>query len=109
MLHDKIFGMDLSRLEICWDSRKNEKLKLERSIGFEDVVMAIEEGRILSVLKNPKQDKYPNQRILIIEIGNYAYVVPFEIRKDVIWLITVYPSRKYTKIYLRGEYEEEKD
>ena len=101
--------MDPYNLEIRWDPKKNEKLRLERSIGFEDVVIAIEDGRILGVLKNPKQDKYPNQRFFIVEINNYAYVVPFEIRGDIIWLITVYPSRKYTKIYLRGEYEKEED
>jgi len=88
---------------IDWDEEKNLKLKRERRIGFEDVVIAISEGRILDILEHPNKEKYPYQKLLIVEINGYAYVVPFEERGEVLWLITVYPSRKMTKVYLGGK------
>ncbi len=88
---------------IDWDEEKNLKLKLERGIGFEDVVIAINEDRILDILEHPNRDRYPSQRLLIVEMNGYAYVVPFEEREGVIRLITIFPSRKMTKKYLGGE------
>ncbi len=86
---------------IDWDESKNLQLKLERGVGFEDVVIAINEGRILDILEHPNKEKYEGQRLLIVEIGEYAYVVPFEKREGVIRLITIFPSRKMTKKYFR--------
>jgi len=91
---------------IDWDEEKNLKLKKERGIGFEDVVIAISEGRILDILEHHNKEKYPTQKLLIVEINRYAYVVPFEERGEVLWLITVYPSRKMTKVYLGGKKDE---
>ncbi|EDP75089.1 BrnT family toxin [Hydrogenivirga sp. 128-5-R1-1] len=88
---------------IDWDEDKNFKLKLERGIGFEDVVIAINEGKILDILEHPNRDRYPSQKLLIVEIGGYAYVVPFEEREGVIRFITIFPSRKMTKQYLGGD------
>ncbi len=88
---------------IDWDEEKNFKLKIERDIGFEDVVIAINEGRILDILEHPSRDRYPNQKLLIVEMNNYAYVVPFEERESAIRFITVFPSRKMTKKYLGGD------
>ena len=88
---------------IDWDEEKNLRLKCERGIGFEDVVIAINEDRILDILEHPSRDRYPNQKLLIVEMNNYAYIVPFEERKGVIRFITVFPSRKMTKKYLGGD------
>jgi len=94
---------------IDWDEEKNLKLKMERGVGFEDVLMAIHEDRILGIFKHPNYEKYPEQKILVVEIGGYAYVVPFEERGEVIWLITIYPSRKMTMIYLGGKKDGERN
>ena len=91
---------------IDWDEEKNIKLKLERGIGFEDVVVAINEDRILDILEHPNRNRYPEQKLLIVEIDGYAYVVPFEERGSVIRLITIFPSRKMTKKYLGGRSDE---
>lgn len=88
---------------IDWDEGKNLQLRLERGVGFEDVVVAINEGRILDILEHPNKERYEGQKLLIVEIGGYAYVVPFENRKGVIRLITTFPSRKMTKKYLGGK------
>jgi uncharacterized DUF497 family protein len=88
---------------IVWDEDKNNWLKKERKISFEDIELAILEGRVIDILEHPNKEKYPNQKLLIVEIENYAYVVPYvEDEKGNIFLKTIFPSRKYTKKYLRG-------
>ena len=100
--------MNLDHMIIRWDLKKDEELQSKRMIGFRDIILAMKDNRILDILEHPNKNKYPNQMLLIVEINNYAYVVPFEIRNDIMWLITVYPSRKMTKIYLGGKYGKEK-
>lgn len=88
--------------EIQWNEEKNAWLKEERGVGFEDITIAINENRILASLKHPNTEKYPNQRVLIVVIGNYAYSVPYVKSKTGVFLKTIIPSRKYTKLYLHS-------
>jgi len=60
-----------------WDHDKNERLKTERGISFEEVILYIERGDVLDVLAHPNQSKYPNQQILVVKIKDYAYLIPF--------------------------------
>jgi len=83
-----------------WNLEKNEILKKTRRISFEDVLIAISENNILDILKHPNQKKYPNQKILIVEINNYAYLVPFVEDKEKIFLKTIIPNKKATKNYI---------
>ncbi|PIP75572.1 toxin [Candidatus Kuenenbacteria bacterium CG_4_9_14_3_um_filter_39_14] len=83
-----------------WNSQKNEKLRAERDIGFEDCLLAIEEGKILDILEHKNKKKYPNQKIFVLEISGYAYLAPFVEDKDKVFLKTIIPSRKATKEYL---------
>ena len=83
-----------------WNNQKNEKLKQEREISFEEIVIAIEEGKILDIIENPKKDKYASQQVFVIEIDNYAYLVPFVEDEEKVFLKTIIPSRKATKKYL---------
>lgn len=85
-----------------WNETKNDKLREEREICFEDVVVAISEGKVYDVLAHPSPAKYPNQRFYIVEIQEYVYVVPFVGDDIKIFLKTIYPSRKLTKKYLKG-------
>ena len=89
---------------IKWNTEKEEKLQSDGSrggIGFADCVIAIDEGRILDILPHPTRD---SQRLLILNIEDYAYVVPYVIEKDGSWFLkTVFPSRKHTAIYLSGK------
>lgn len=66
-------------------------------------MLHIENGDVLDVIDHPNKDKYENQMMFIIRIGDYAYLVPFVESNEEIFLKTVIPSRKATKIYLRGE------
>jgi len=83
-----------------WDEEKNQKLKAERDISFEDVVVAIDSEGLLDIIEHPKQIKYPNQKVLVVNIGNYVYLVPFVEDRQRYFLKTIFPSRKMTKKYL---------
>jgi len=87
---------------IVWDAKKAEILRNDvnrGNIGFEDCIVAIEEKRILDNIAHPNK-QYPHQRLLILGINNYAYVVPYVETDDEIFLKTVFPSRKWTAIYI---------
>lgn len=85
-----------------WSNAKNEILKKECGVSYEEVILAVEQGRVLDILEHPTQGKYPNQQILIVEIRDYAHVVPLVEAEEVVFLKTIIPSRKMTKIYLKG-------
>jgi hypothetical protein len=85
-----------------WDEKKNKLIKSERRLSFERVVIAIEEGYVLDILEHPKKDKYKNQLLIIVEIDDYAYVVPAVVYNNKYFLKTIFPSRKYTDKYLPG-------
>ena len=84
-----------------WNNEKSENLKKERSLSFEDVVFYIENESILDIVPHPNQKSYPGQKMFIIEIENYAYLVSFIENDEVIFLKTIIPSRKATKNYLK--------
>ena len=87
----------------AWDADKAETLRNDDSrgnVGFEDCVIAIEDGRILDDLPHPSPG-YTHQRLLVLSINNYAYVVPYVENDEEIFLKTVFPSWKYTHIYLQ--------
>ena len=88
-----------------WASDKNEKLKIERGVSFEQVVIQIENGNLRAVYEHPNRAKYPNQRILVVEINEYCYIVPIIEDENGRFLKTIIPSRKATKIYM-GEKNE---
>ena len=83
-----------------WNSEKNAQLIREQGISFERVIFHIERDEILDVVKHPNPSKYPNQRMFILDIGNYAYLVPFVETETEIFLKTIIPSRKATRKYL---------
>lgn len=82
-----------------WDEEKNMALKIQRGIGFEDVLIAIEEHNQLDDFEHPKRR---NQRIRVIKHDNYAYLVPYVEDNEKIFLKTIIPSRKATRDYLTG-------
>ena len=83
-----------------WNYSKNEDLKARRGIGFERVIMHIERGDVLDVVDHPNRERYPNQQILLVEIDDYVYLVPFVENEEGRFLKTIIPSRKATRDYL---------
>ena len=87
--------------DCSWNSQKNETLIAERGVSFEDVVFYIGNGDLLDILEHPNQKRYPGQRIFVVNIGDYAHLVPFVENDSEIFLKTIIPSRKATDTYLR--------
>ena len=86
----------------AWNLEKNERLQQERGVSFEAVVLHIENGDVLDILERPNQMKYAGQRIFVVRIGDYAYLVPFVENEEKVFLKTIIPSRKATDEYLRS-------
>jgi uncharacterized DUF497 family protein len=84
-----------------WDNEKNEWLKKNREVSFEEVVILLERKDVLEVVGHPNQNKYPGQKIATLKIGDYAYLVPYVQENDEIFLKTIIPSRKATNRYVR--------
>jgi len=87
-----------------WNDEKNEQLKAERGISFEEIVWYIENGSLLGIMDNPN---YPNQRLFAVKIEDYVYLVPFVKKDDGVFLKTLYPSRKMTKRLLGNQEDHE--
>ena len=89
---------------IRYSLEKNELLKTQREISFEDVILALESGKLLDDIQHPNKEKYPNQNIFIIliEIKDYVYLVPYVEDDTSIFLKTIIPSRQMNKKYNKG-------
>ena len=88
---------------INWNKEKNKWLINNRGISFEDILFYLENAFLLDDLKHPNQGKYPNQRMFIVKVENYACLVPYLENEDEIFLKTIIPSRKATKKYLEDK------
>ncbi|MBN2542171.1 BrnT family toxin [bacterium] len=89
-----------------WNREKNELLKSTRGISFEDIIYYIKKGNLLDILENPNTKKYKDQKIYVIDIEKYVYLVPFIETDEEIFLKTIIPSRKATKQYMEENGEE---
>jgi hypothetical protein len=90
-----------------WSHEKNELLKIERSVSFEEIVLAIEANGLIDDLPHPNAEKYPNQSVLVVTFDDYVYLVPYVEEDDYFFLKTVIPSRKATRDYLMRTSTEE--
>ena len=93
--------MKTDKIYYEFSPEKNQGLIETRQVSFEDVVVALDHGKLLDVIAHPNKSKYPHQQIYILDLNGYVYLVPF-VRKNTqtIFLKTIFPSRKLTKKYL---------
>ena len=92
----------LAEAEVEYKDRKATQIYVKfpvRTLDTEDYDYAIEYAKD----KHPNSEKYPNQRMFIVNINEYAYLVPFVESQEEIFLKTVIPSRKATKKYIGGK------
>jgi len=85
-----------------WDPEKNWQLIEERGISFEEVIFHLQTNGLLDDIRHPNQEDYSHQRIFVVAIEEYAYLVPYVESEEDIFLKTIIPSRKATKQYLGG-------
>ena len=84
----------------AWNEEKDQLLKAERDVSFEEVVVHIAAGDLLDIVEQPNPEKYEGQRMFIVKMREYVWLVPFVETDDEIFLKTIIPSRKATKKYL---------
>jgi len=86
---------------IRYSLEKNEILKEQRGVSFEDVILSIDDGNLLDDMEHPNKEKYPNQNmfIILIKIKDYVHIVPYVEDDNSIFLKTIIPSRKMNKKY----------
>ena len=89
-------------MKLDWDNEKNNWLKEERNICFEDIAVALEQGGLIELTDHPNQSKYPNQKIMVVSWAEYIYLVPCVKMKDGFFLKTIFPSRKAKRDYTNG-------
>ena len=82
-----------------WSPGKNQQLMEERGVSFEDVVFSVMNDGLLDDIRHPNSAKYPEQRMFVVRIGDYAYLVPYVESGESIFLKTIIPSRRATKRY----------
>lgn len=85
-----------------WNAEKNQELIVGRGVSFEEVIFHIQHGELLDDIAHPNASDYPSQRIFIIRIKEYVYIVPYVENEEEVFLKTIIPSRKFTKLYLGG-------
>jgi uncharacterized DUF497 family protein len=95
--------MYTTKMRYNWNPKKNEWLKKERKISFEDVVFHLSQGDVWKIADHPDQQNYPRQKIYFVIIEDYIYLVPHIIEKEYVFLKTIIPSRKATKEYKKGQ------
>ena len=83
-------------IDIRWSNLKSERLKLVRGASFEEIMAS----ELIAIKHHPKRE---DQDILLFKYKSYIWIVPYVEEKDYIFLKTLYPSRKYTKLYRKGE------
>jgi len=84
---------------IVWNGEKNAWLRAERGISFEDILFHMMNGDIVDTFDHPNQERYPGQQIHLIAVEDYVYLVPFVESADEVFLKTIIPSRKATRLY----------
>jgi len=79
-----------------WNALKSVRLKRIRGLSFEDIFKA----RYIGTEKHPNRE---HQKLMLFEYKGQVWAVPFVEDEKELFLKTLYPSRKYTKLYQRGE------
>jgi hypothetical protein len=85
-----------------WSEEKNAVLKKLRGITFDEIVFHITHGGLMDIIEHPNQRLYEGQRLFIVRVGNYAYLVPFVESENAVFLKTIIPNRKATLKYIGG-------
>ncbi len=86
-----------------WNAEKDEWLRQERNVSFREIIAQLAKGGLLDVVPHPRQEKYRGQRMFIVKMRDYVWLIPFVETDTEVFLKTVIPSRKATAKYLRGK------
>ena len=82
--------------DIRWSQLKNERLKKTRGVSFDEIINA----ELIGIKRHSVRK---DQSVMLFKFKGYIWIVPYIEEKEYIFLKTLYPSRKYTKLYRKGE------
>ncbi len=85
--------------QLTWNLLKSARLRKVRGASFEDII----NSKLIAVKKHPSRE---GQNIMLFEFKRYIWVVPYVEDEDTVFLKTLYPNRKYTKLYKEGKLNE---
>jgi uncharacterized DUF497 family protein len=94
-----MFGYHSGMKTYRWNEVKNEELKQSRGVSFEDIVLALEAGGLLEIVDHPNPRRYPKQKVFVIALAEYVYLVPHIEEPEEVFLKTIIPSRKAMRDY----------
>jgi len=94
--------MYIAGMRYDWNPEKNEWLKKERRISFEQIVFHLSRGDVWKTSDHPDKTKYPGRRVYFVNVEGYIYLVPHVIVGDYVFLKTIIPSRKATRDFNKG-------
>jgi uncharacterized DUF497 family protein len=98
------YGMQTDK-PITWNADKNLQLMAQRGVCFEDVLVAVAGDGLLANLEHPQPERYGHQRMWVVKMKAYVYLVPYVENEQHIFLKTIIPSRKATRQYLGESHE----
>lgn len=94
--------MEKTHKKYNFSAIKNQYLIETRGIGFKEIIAAINDEKILNIIEHLNKQKYAQQKMYIIEVRDYVYLVPFVVEsEESVFLKTIIPSRKAKKQYLK--------
>jgi hypothetical protein len=105
-LTDAFQAYTFKSVRFDWDPDKNDWLRRNRNITFEEIALLLASGLVWKVTKHLNTKKFPNQHVFLVPVNDYIYFVPSVIEGDVIFLKTAFLHRQSTKMYLE---EKQKD
>ena len=82
-------------MKFVYDENKNQLLFKQRGITFELAIESIASGGVLLDFKHPNEKDYPNQRLMIVNINDYPYCIPYIVDDEKIILKTIFPDRRF--------------
>ena len=87
---------------VRFNEEKNQLLKATRGVSFDEAVWHIKNGNLLDDKEHHSKSR-SNQRLYVVRVEKYVYVVPYVIdpQKNEVFLKTIYPSRRLTRLYIK--------
>lgn len=104
-VHKKRLCSLMVAVQALLDGQQLSLTELGRNVAgeVEEAVFYIENGGLLDDIAHPNKSDYPHQRIFILRVRDYVYLVPYVDTEDELFLKTIIPSRKFTKKPLGGQ------
>jgi hypothetical protein len=80
------YSIFFSMIGFDWSGEKNAQLERTRGVCFKDVLVGIENGQVLAIIRHPNRERYPGQNVIVLNMCGYVWLVPYVKRQGVRFL-----------------------